>query len=287
MRRTDQYGRFDEELVCTDSLVHCLKQRCKCQHVCVQRAEDDPPDFWVTVDGVLFAAEVTSIVNDVGYHARCEDLERSIERAAAQTGTFSGTYALSVYGHPEIPKDRSEQKTLIERAVSFIQDTSFAPTSARLCLIKSERRGRIDVVRVDPSGSVIGLVHHGGFKREIEVVRELRQQMQESIRRKQVGLKKKHVHAKCSGVLLLLYDAYAFGLGRHAQKALLGTEGYDWFHSIFWAASFTDRPNELSPENPGREGIFLYSSNAAWWSAPEEGQFITDGSDDRLDGNPC
>ena len=59
-------------------------------------------------------------------------------------------------------------------------------------------------------------------------------------------------------------SAYGYAEGEDAKIALRGVHGYDWFHSIFWARSFTDRTNELYPEEPGRIGLFLYTKEDRW-----------------------
>lgn len=76
-------NRIDEEWVSADCLAHYLRNVCRCNDVQVQKAKDDPPDFWITVDGHTFAAEVTSIVTDAGYRARGMALMVAWGRATA------------------------------------------------------------------------------------------------------------------------------------------------------------------------------------------------------------
>lgn len=54
-------NKIDHECVSVDALVEYLK-RCGHQDVQVQREQHDPPDFWLHVDGIKFAVEETSIV---------------------------------------------------------------------------------------------------------------------------------------------------------------------------------------------------------------------------------
>ena len=72
----NQSDSIDEELVCIDSLLHHLKENLGYLDVLVEREQNDPPDFWVTVSGQKFAAEVTSIVNDQAYIGLCENLDQ-------------------------------------------------------------------------------------------------------------------------------------------------------------------------------------------------------------------
>jgi hypothetical protein len=64
--------------------------------------------------------------------------------------------------------------------------------------------------------------------------------------------------------LLLLYDAYLYADPQGAAAAIAHVQRHDWFHSVFWAASFAERHNTEYPEQPGREGVFLYSIRDDW-----------------------
>jgi hypothetical protein len=64
--------------------------------------------------------------------------------------------------------------------------------------------------------------------------------------------------------LLLLYDAFGYGEPTDAAAAMQQVKGYDWFHSIFWAASFSDHKNISYPDEPGRNGLFLFSMAPSW-----------------------
>ena len=57
---TDRSKRIDEELVSIESLAYFLKENRACREINIQREVDDPPDFWITISGEKFGAEVTS-----------------------------------------------------------------------------------------------------------------------------------------------------------------------------------------------------------------------------------
>jgi len=97
---------------------------------------------------------------------------------------------------------------------------------------------------------------------EGDVQSQLAIMMQQAVDNKKRKLQDKGVGSQRA--LLLLYDAFAYAQPVDAVSAMRKVNGYDWFHSIFWAASFFDRKNTTYPEEPGREGIFLYSSNPNW-----------------------
>lgn len=262
--------RIDEELVCVDSLKQCLRERCKCREVGVERVSEDPPDFWVTIDGVRYGGEVTSIVTQEGYHANCKRLERDIRADAIRQRVLRGRYVLLIRGEPRLPKRPSrEWAEMVGDTVSFIRTTQTGGCTEEGCLLKNGR-GHLRVKKVSDEGETVGLVRVGSAKWEGEIQDELYHQMQDAINRKREKLEKKGIPGVCGRIILLFYDAYGYGDIQDAQKALLRVDGYDWFHSIFWAASFTDRPNELSPENRGRIGYFLYSANERWWISRRE-----------------
>jgi len=263
-------NKIDEELVCADSLVFCLKHRHGCHQVDVRREENDPPDFWITVNGVLFAAEVTSVVEGENYHARGRKLREDINKTAHQKGCLAGSYALSIKREPIIPKRNSDEwHNIIGQAISFIEATKSVTSTEAFALI-DEGLNKLTIEKCSAKGEDVGLLGPITVKWGIEIQEDLCHIMNERIIEKRKKLENKGVHKSCPQIMLLLYDAYGLGEIDDAQKALLKVNGYDWFHSIFWAASFTNRRNEISPENPGREGMFLYSQEEKWWRRPQK-----------------
>ena len=84
--------RIDEELVCIESLVHYLKENQGYQEIHIQREFNDPPDFWLTISGEKFAAEVTSIVTDYSYDALCHKLGDAIRRDCELNNYLKGKF---------------------------------------------------------------------------------------------------------------------------------------------------------------------------------------------------
>ena len=98
-----QANRIDHECVAVDSLVQYLKQRCGHQDIQVQKEENDPPDFWLSIDGSRFAVEETSIAT-----------EDAVKRIAIdrKKGMNSGSLGLKWEG--EVQDELAE---LIQKAV--------------------------------------------------------------------------------------------------------------------------------------------------------------------------
>lgn len=264
MNTTSTTNAFDEEWVCVDSLCHYLKQNLGYQDIQVKRESDDPPDFWVTISGEKFAAEVTSIVSNQAYHGLCKNLETAILQQAKSNNCLKGKYALIIKKRPEIPKRASKQwQKLVHEATRFIAATMNFTSSNEEIIYKNDYGSLVlqKISNVDASISIAGPVIS---RWEGEAEAELLLLIQQAIDRKRTSLEKKRIPTKCPNIILLLYDAYGFCDISDVYQILRKSRGYEWFHSIYWAASFTDRPNDLAPDNPGRLGDFLYSKKVEW-----------------------
>jgi len=266
MNKTNKNGRINEEHVCADALVYFLKNTLACHQVTIQQEANDPPDFWITINGEKFPAEVTSIVKDEDYRAQCRRLKDDIKEGAAKQGVLAGKYELEIMRHPKIPgRNSSRYRDLINYTISFIQNTRNVCSTDKILLIQN-RRNSLSIEKLSNGNATVGLEGPIEVKWGGEIREELRDLMQNAIEKKRQRLEP--VKNMGHQIMLLLYDAYAFCDTEDAQAALLNVKGYDWFHSIFWAASFTNRKNEEFPQSPGRDGKFLYSREQRWWKNP-------------------
>lgn len=255
-------SRIDEELVCVDALAHVLTARGGCSAIEIHREEQDPPDFTLTIDGAAFPAEVTSIVSEQQYHAHCDALAKAIQRQATELGVLSGSYAFTVLGKPSIPKPSSrEGRSLLDHALGYIRATQQQAESCEFDL-QGSGRDRITLHKLSPAGVVVGLLRVGCFRWEGETQDELVQLVQDAVDQKLRKLAKAQLTPQ--GTLLLLYDAFGYAGPEGAIAALERVRDYESFHSVFWAASFTDRANARYPAEPGREGLFLFSHRREW-----------------------
>lgn len=267
LRQKEERKHIDEEVVCLDSLVHHLKQRCGCLNVQFEREQNDPPDFWINIDGQRYAVEITSIVTGQDYRATCWKLKEAIERSASRKGVLNGTYSLNITRKPSFPRRSSKEwRTLIDKATSFIKSTISADPSEERTLLANEN-GIVGIEKFSTTGASVGLLGPTEAKYHVEAIDEIKTLIQKAITTKRLKLEKKGVTSNCTRIILALYDAYGFVTLNDIKQSLLQTIGYDWFHSIFWAASFTNRTNELASDNPGREGSFLYSKSKEWQEA--------------------
>jgi hypothetical protein len=254
--------RIDEELDSVDSLKHVLSTRCGCKLVDIHREQNDPPDFTVMIDGVLFPTEVTSIVSRQKYHAHCGEFAKAVCDRADSLGILSGKYAFIVSHLPHIPIPNSKNgRQLIDAAVSYVDATREQDASPKIQLAHSES-GEISIEKVSAIGSIVYIVWTPPGMREGETQNQLALLIQQAVDDKKRKLQVVGIGSRRA--LLLLYDAFGYADPQDAVAAIQQVYGYDWFHSIFWAASFFDRKNISYPEEPGREGFFLFSCNPSW-----------------------
>ena len=253
---------IDEELVSVEALNHVLTTKCGCRKLKIHRELCDPPDFTVTIDGVAYPTEVTSIVSRQEYSAHCKRFADEIFDAADSRGVLSGTYAFIVSQLPCIPKPNSNLRNqLLEKAVSYIASTQNDNVSSELKL-KQDNSGNIRIIKLRKEGSTIGFVWMAPAMWEGDINDQLTKMLQNAIDNKKKKLQDKGIDP--NGAFLLLYDAFIYAQPYDVINAITNINNYKWFHSIFWAASFYDSENKLYPDEPGRDGIFLYSSNPKW-----------------------
>ena len=254
--------RIDEELVSVDTLKHVLCTCCDCKEVQIDPVKHDPPDFIVTIDGESFPVEVTSIVDLQQYSAHCKEFSEDIHDRADSLGILSGKYVFTVSRHPSIPKPTSKiGHQLIDDALAYIDATREQEISSKIQLAQDET-GKISIEKVSANGSIIGLVwiHKGmrGYETQNQLAILIRYAVDDKMRKlRDAGIDSRRA-------LLLLYNAIGYADPQDAVAAIQHVHDYDWFHSIFWVASFFDRKNTSYLEEPGREGLFLFSQNPSW-----------------------
>jgi hypothetical protein len=257
-------GGINEEHVCVDSFIQHLREIDNRQEITYREEPNDPPDFWVTIAGVTYAAEATSIVTDYDYDVLCKKLIKIIHSESQANNGIKGVYALKIVRRPEIPRRRTTQwRALVSIAATKIREMSDSPCEAESCLLK-DANGYLAIRKCSDQGSTIGLLGTPAMKWEGETQWELSQLFKKAIETKRERLQNKGILDLTSNIILLFYDAYGYASIEDVRKAFLNVQGYEWLHSIFLALSFSDIPNKLYPDTPGRRGVFLYSRNEKW-----------------------
>lgn len=255
--------RIDEEKVCIDSFKFYLKDQFDC-NIEVHQEDNDPPDYWISVESQEFAVEITSIVENQSYHASITYLKNDIKKEIIQNKAIQGTYALVFKGTPEIPKRHSKQRaSLIQNSIKLMLKLEPLYILDEDTLFKDDK-GVIKITKCSDTGSTIGNIGPTEAKWEGQVEVELQELLKVRLDDKIEKLSKANPFKTHREYILLLYDAYGYGNHNNAQKALLSLDNYNFFHSIFWAESFTDKKNILYPNQPGRLGYFIFSKNPNW-----------------------
>ena len=257
-------NRIDEELVSVDSLVHCLSSHADQDEIKIVREQNDPPDFWMEIAGLRYAVEVTSIVEDYAYDARCAELRTSIVKALGGDYHIDGTFALEIGGKPLIPNRRSmEWSQLIEKAVNIIRKEVLEPCGEGVSLIYENPARYVKLIKTFKKGSAIEIPGPVTLKWEGEARDTLLMLMQDAVNKKIKKLNS--IQSKFqSNIILVFYDAFGYCRRNDVKVVFQSIEGSEFFHSVFWAESFTDRENKLFPGNPGRIGYFLCSRRSEW-----------------------
>jgi len=254
--------RINEEYVCIDSFIQHLKEIDNKKEIKHNEEPNDPPDFWVTISGVTYAVEVTSIVTDYAYNALCKKLVKDIRSEFLTSSYPKGKYALSIMRRPDIPKrGTTAWRTFVSTTATKIQEMSNASCGVESCLLK-DSNGYLVIEKWSNQGTEIGLCKMEVMKWEGEVREEFIRILKERIETKRERLK--DIIPRCSNIILLFYDAYGYGDVEDVKKAFLNIQGYEWLHSIYLATPFSDMPNKLYPNTPGRRGVFGYSKNEQW-----------------------
>ena len=255
--------RIDEEAICADSLETYLRSVCGHENVEIRKADEDPPDYWLRVYAKRFAAEVTSIVTGEGYRGQCKRLEREIAAKLEESGGPDGTYLLIPRGHPELPKRQSrEWNALIDAICARTRaGRAAAGPEASDDVFPTTGRGRLVLQKVDDCGKALFFLPPIESKWLEAKLPRLLQDRVDAKRRKL-----ERVPRECPKILLL-YDAYG-APPETVRKAMEQVNDYEWLHSIFWVASFTDRADEFNPGRLARQGFFLYSQDPTWSRGP-------------------
>lgn len=256
---------IDEEIVCVDSCRHLLITRCAAEVPAPKRLKNDPPDFEMTVNGQLHPVEVTSIAatETVARHAQSMAFAKLVRRRATDARILTGKYAISFTRSIQPPRPSSPAgRQLLVDSLAYINRTQNHNEVGEAELITALNGGTISIKKISREGSAVGALITDAAQWEGQTIADLSVLIQQCIDAKLRTLANHNVPA--NNTLLLLYDAHGYGTPDLIAEALLSVTGYTEFHSLYVAASFTNRTNDLSPSEPGREGIFLFSRNCNW-----------------------
>lgn len=160
----------DDETWCKDCFDNFLSTRYPSVHR-VWEDGTEPPDFFLTLDSVRFAVEISKLseqvhtpkgsIPEASYDAATERFRKDVEQEALSSGFLSGSYALSFDG--PLSDVRRGYRNAKAVALQYIERTR-AATSARERDLVPMEPGLITIEKLTPSGDLITGVWNGATK---------------------------------------------------------------------------------------------------------------------------
>jgi len=163
---------------------------------------------------------------------------------------------------PNIPKSRS-WASLVSKATDYLKQTKDLISDRGIDLL-NDRDGYVRIQKLSDTGASVELTRGGAKWGGVQAQAELTSLFQNAINKKRVILEKKGVLARGFKVIIVLFDAYGFLSKHDALIAFQKVHDYAWIHSVYWVAPSGNTSNTLYPNQPGGEGVFLYTKNQEW-----------------------
>jgi len=215
--------------------------------------EDEPPDYFLYLDGIKYAVEVTILMEKTGVGnlqlsqiAIVTSLWQLVDdvEASARNGNFlRGAYLVS-FSRP-IANLRNIRDQLFNDLLAYVRTTQNVSTAPEQVVFEHGKQ-KCTIKKMHDQKDYIGKAGPSGGKWEGEVVGEICDLLQERINSK---------HHKLSRIvgpkILLLYDAYHFanmGMFKRCASKILSLAS---FHTVFIVQSNSD-------------GFTLSSINTSW-----------------------
>lgn len=225
----------DFEEICKRSFDTYLSTNVGAGHVAWRRGED-PPDYYVRVDGVTYAVEVTTVMEMVMVDSTqfpvasivrsVYDLACEVEKQALLEGALRGHYAITI--PRPIPNFTRLRPRMKERALDYIRRTK-VEVSAAPEVILEWRRHECTIQKASdssPKVSTVGPMTAVGF--EVEFKREACRLLDIAITTKADKLS----HLSLPRILLLLNE-YHIVDSRHYKECIPTLTSLDDFHTVF------------------------------------------------------
>ena len=249
--------KSESEEFCKNSFDKCLKKISPSLSLdwneVEQRAE--PPDYYLSVNGITYAVEVTAVVQQVGVGAKRslpvavirDTLERFVDdevEAVARKGSFlQGAYLVG-FSKP-ITNFASVKSMIQSDLLSYIAATQRAITAPGQVIYKVRREEcRIAKIHSEESKVVMGGPSMG--KWETEALVEAKQLLDERL-----GEKQRRLRDVDEPKILLLHNRYHFVDLEDYEALIAEVSSLGTFHTVFIV------------EN-GTEGRLLYSQEPTW-----------------------
>ncbi|MCG3130892.1 MAG: hypothetical protein FLDDKLPJ_01666 [Phycisphaerae bacterium] len=262
--------RIDEEKLCADCFERFLSEIHGLGAIHLEKVpeDQDPPDYWFTIEGERFPVEVTSLVGGVTVKGKqLSTIQRDnafgafadrVEKQARGKECLSGFYVITFGEHADL-KDRREE--LLNSALAYISDTRDCAAPGERVLRNGRHHEKVTISKYSPYGrDVEGICIRAEWVEEAD--KEALARIRESVCKKSQKLANRGITAS-NCPILLLYDAYLLasidGIGRRFSSETAGP-----FHSVAIVRG-TIQPGSRAT---GGDLRMLASKNPKWMERP-------------------
>jgi hypothetical protein len=218
-----------QERFCRDEFDSWLRKRYPDTGIVWQDEANDPPDFWLMLNGQRYAVEVTRIVDEQerGDTAALWQLVERAEKDAQEAGELSGIYVVVFNGR--IDKLGKLRNAMTATLRELVRETAalekFSPTP-----IEVSGRVLCKVEKHSPHGSVLapvgGAVDSGSWEGEIR--EKLSELLQRAFGRKCAIPTKMKVPT-----IIILYDVYRLASRKTFIECLQAIPQARIFHTLY------------------------------------------------------
>jgi len=194
---------------------------------------DEPPDWFLMLDGKRFAVEASTITDvlegstgqysTLGVSAALSNLVQEIEKQAQVEGVLQGVYIVRLGPMAEYSALRTQ---LRDGLLEYIRATVDQP-SAREEVLFEEGPHRVSIQKLHSKGNLVGEVILFDARWEDEARQRLSTLLQSTLRRKSDKLRQ-----VTEPVILLLLDAYHYCDDDEWVLSLAQVEEREFFHTI-------------------------------------------------------
>lgn len=219
------------------------------------KQKDEPPDYYLSVDDIKYAVEVTILMQKVNVEAKnhlpigiirnllSKFVKEEVEMVARNGGYLQGAY-LVVFSKP-ITNFAEVKGAIQTELLSYIADTIASSKASPRVIYKNSRQECL----IEKVNSEDNKVVMGGpviFKWEGESLAEAKQLLNERLDEKKHRLRNISLSK-----ILLLHDKYPFTYRGTYKACISEVPSSHSFHTVFVAGS-------------DNEGEILYSQEPAW-----------------------
>ena len=247
--------KSESEEFCKDSFDKYLKKVISASTIFWKEVEKEPPEFYLSVNGMVYAVEVTILMQKVDVRAK-KDLPVGIVRdllnkfvideveAVAKVNSWlQGTYLVS-FSKPIT--DFAKHKDLIQSNlldyISATQAANIAPPK----LVYKHNRQKCLIEKVHDEENKVGMGGPVISRWENETLVEVKQLLDNRLDEKQYRLRN-ITHPK----ILLLHDKYYFADLEVYEACIPTVSSLESFHTVFIVGNII-------------EGQVLYSQDSTW-----------------------